>query len=355
MDTTTRLSSLTASQLTQARAADYVRCLSVQHEGTTDLAGRFTERFPHSLSRSLFTKAAIAAGTPSDATWGGPLAVAKPLRTDFVALVRAAALIGKIAGLRRVPFNVKVTATTTGGTYGWVGPGKPKPVGALALATVQLEFAKACGILIVTEELLSLGAPGSEALLRDELVRGTAGFLDAQFFTPTVAAVANVNPASVTNTAVPIVSSGTSAANAHTDINALVRAFVTANPDVSTAVMVLSPANAMALAATGDYKDLTMHGGFIAGVPAVTTAAAGTTIAMLDPSGILAALDDIEIDVSKNTSVEMEVPVTDPSTAATVMRSLWQLNLCALKVTAYANWKLARASAVQIVTGAAYV
>jgi hypothetical protein len=35
-------------------------------------------------------------------------------------------------------------------------------------------------------------------------------------------------------------------------------------------------------------------------VPAVTTAAAGTTIAMLDPSGILAALDDIEIDVSKN-------------------------------------------------------
>ena len=47
---------------------------------------------------------------------------------------------------------------------------------------------------------------------------------------------------------------------------------------------------------------------------------------MLDPSGMLAALDDIEIDVSKNASVEMEVPVTDPSTASTVIRSLWQLN-----------------------------
>jgi hypothetical protein len=202
---------------------------------------------------------------------------------------------------------------------------------------------------------MSLGAPGSETVLRDELVRGAAGFLDAQFITPTVAAVANTNPASVTNTATPIVSSGTSAANANTDINALVRAFVAANPDVATAVIVLSPANAMALAATGAYKDLTMHGGFIAGVPAVTTAAAGTTIAMLDASGILAALDDIQIDASRHASVEMEVPVTDPTTGATVLRSLWQMNLCGLKVTAYANWKLARASAAQIVTGAAYV
>ena len=90
-------------------------------------------------------------------------------------------------------------------------------------------------------------------------------------------------------------------------------------------------------------------------MPAVTSAAAGTNVVMLDPSGVLAALDDIEIDVSKNTSVEMEVPVTDPSTAATVMRSLWQLNLCALKVTAYANWKLTRVSAVQYISGAAYV
>jgi hypothetical protein len=352
---TERLGTFTQSQLQSARALDYVRCLSIQHEGTTDLAKRFTERFPLSHSRSLFTKSAVAPALPSDATWAGPLMVAKPLQNDFVALVRAASLIGRIDALRRVPFNVKVAVVTSGGTYGWTGAGKPKPVGEMDLATVQLEFAKACGILVVSEELMSLAAPGSEAVLRDELVRGAAGYLDAQFITPTVAAVANVNPASVTNTATPIVSSGTSAANANTDLNALVRAFVAANPDVSTAVIVLSPANAMALAATGNYKDLTIHGGFIAGVPAVVTAAAGTTIAMLDPSAILAALDDIEIDASKHTSIEMEAPVTDPSTSAVVMRSLWQMNLVALKVTAYANWKLARASAAQIVTGAAYV
>ena len=231
----------------------------------------------------------------------------------------------------------------------------PTRIGELDLATVQLLFAKACGILMTTEELMRLGSPVAEALLRDELVAGAAAYLDQQFISPAVAAVANVNPASVTNTATPIVSSGTSAANATTDVLALTRAFIAANPYVSTAVIVLSPANAMALAATGNYKDLTMHGGFIAGVPAVTTAAAGTTIAVLDPSGILVALDDLEIDASKNASVEMEVSVTDPSTAATVYRSVWQMNLVALKVTAYANWRLARASAAQVVTGASYV
>jgi hypothetical protein len=107
------------------------------------------------------------------------------------------------------------------------------------------------------------------------VVAGAAAFLDAQSIDPTVAAVANVNPASITNAAVAIPSSGTSGANAVTDIKALVRAFVAANPNVATAVIGLSPANAMALAATGNYKDLTIHGGFIAGVPALTSAAAG--------------------------------------------------------------------------------
>jgi hypothetical protein len=35
---TERLSTYTTSQLHHARALDYVRCLSIQHEGTTDFA-----------------------------------------------------------------------------------------------------------------------------------------------------------------------------------------------------------------------------------------------------------------------------------------------------------------------------
>ena len=345
----TDLPSFTASQLTSARALDFVRALSCQYDGTKPLAELFPERFPLSLSASAFRqKAAIGAGTPSDATFAGPLTVVRPLQNEFVALVRAAALIGRIPGLRRLPFNVSVPVQTGGGTYGWVGAGKPKPVGELDFATAQLLFAKACGILVTTEELMGLWVPGSEALLRDDLVQGSARFLDAQFIDPAVAAVANVNPASITNAAVAIPSSGTSGANALTDFKALRAANATGT------VLLASPSNATALAMACNaptWED----GGALFGVRVFTSTALGTNLVMLDPSGVLVALDDIEIDVSKNTSVEMEVPVTDPSTAATVMRSLWQLNLCGLKVTAYANWKLARASAVQYVSGAAYV
>ena len=287
-----RLGPYTASQVTQARALDYVRCLSLLHEGGGSLAERFVERYPHSFNRGMFTKAAIAPGTPSNATWGGPLAVAQPLKTDFVALVRAATLIKRIPGLRIVPFNVSVPVVTSGGSYGWVGAGKVTPVGALALSTAQIGTSKASGILVVT--------------------------------------------------------------NAATDINALIRAFVLANPDVASAVIVMSPANAVALAATGNYKDLTLSGGFIAGVPVVTSAAAGTNVVMLDPSGILAALQDIEIDIATDATVELEAPPTDPSTAATVQVSLWSLNLVGLKVVAFANWKVARASAVQYISGASW-
>lgn len=323
MDTTIeRLGTYTQAQVKQSAGLDYVRALSCQYDGTKPLEELFPERFPLSLSASAFRqKAAVSAGSPTDSTWAAPLMTVRPSQTEFVGLVRAAALLGRIPGLRRAPFNTSVSVITTGGTYGWVGAGKPKPVGELDVVTIQLLFAKACGILMTTEELMRLGSPVAETLLRDELVRGAAAFLDAQFIDPTVVAVTNVNPASVTSAATPIVSSGSSAANATTDILALTRAFIAANRDVATAVIVLSPANAMALVATGNYEELTMHGGFIAGVPAVTTAAAGTTIAMLDPSAILVALDDIEIDASKNASVEMEVPVTDPSTAATVYRS----------------------------------
>ena len=53
-------------------------------------------------------------------------------------LVRAAALIGRIPGLRKTPFNTSVPVVTTGGTYGWVGAGKQKPVGELDLEKLNV-------------------------------------------------------------------------------------------------------------------------------------------------------------------------------------------------------------------------
>jgi HK97 family phage major capsid protein len=103
----------------------------------------------------LMVKAAVAAGTTTDATWAGPLAVVQPLVNEFLELLRPRTLLGRIPGLKRVPFNISLSSQTTGGTYGWVGQNKPKPVTKSDYATVTLDFAKAAGIIVLSEELVA--------------------------------------------------------------------------------------------------------------------------------------------------------------------------------------------------------
>ena len=120
-------------------------------------------------------------------------------------------------------------------------------------------------------ELARLSAPGAEVVLRDELVKGIAAFLDTQFIDPAVAAVATVSPASITNATTPIVSAGSSQANAATDIQALLTQFVVANPDIESLVLLMKPANAVAIARATNTPTLGLNGGTIYGIPVVTS------------------------------------------------------------------------------------
>ena len=67
------------------------------------------------------TKAAVAVGTTTDATWAGPLVVTQPLN-EFLELLRPRTLLGRIPGLRQVPFNVSVPTQTTGRHLRMGGP-----------------------------------------------------------------------------------------------------------------------------------------------------------------------------------------------------------------------------------------
>jgi HK97 family phage major capsid protein len=108
-------------------------------------------------------KSAIAAGSTTDSTWAGPLVTYNNLQEEFIELLRPNALISKIPGLRRVPFNIKVPRETTTMTAYWVGQGSPKPVSKGALDTVTLDFAKIAGITYQTQELLRFSRPNSKA------------------------------------------------------------------------------------------------------------------------------------------------------------------------------------------------
>lgn len=307
------------------------------------------------------TKAAVAVGTTTDATWAGPLVVTQPLN-EFLELLRPRTLLGRIPGLRQVPFNVSVPSQTTGGTYGWVGQNKPKAVTKADYATVTVPFAKAAGIIVLSEELVKLSTPSAENLVREEMIAGMGAFLDVQFNDPTVAAVANVNPAAITNGASTAAASGVTSAAAKADLAASVAVFTAANVPLDGSVWLMNDSNAFGLSisinALGQplFPGMTAQGGTLFGMPVIISNNVSTRVILLHAPSILYADEGgVRIDVSREASVQMDSAPTDTVDATTVYLSLWQRNLIGLKAERMITWIRARTAAVRYITAAAYV
>jgi HK97 family phage major capsid protein/HK97 family phage prohead protease len=332
----------------------YCQALAVA-KGSTLQAVEYAKRWQDSTPEvELVLKAAVAAGTTTDATWAGPLAPIKPITDEFIALLRPATILGRVSGFVKVPFNVSVAAQTGGGTYQWVGQGAPKPVGKLAFATVTLGITKAAGIIVITEELARTSTPSAEDVIRRDMIAGIAAYLDQQFIDPAVAAVAGVSPGSVTNGVTPITTAGPTPANARTDIQALAAAMTALGISTSGAVVVLSETNALAftnaLNPLGQplFPGATQTGGTILGYQAVASQAAGTTVALIQPNAILYADDGgVTIDISREASLQMDTVLDNPPLATSLYTSLWQNNLVGLRAERFINWKKARTGVVQ--------
>ena len=303
----------------------------------------------------LILRAAVAPGTTTAAGWAAELAQLKPLTDEFLEFVRPATILGKISGMRRVPFNVSIATQTAGGTYQWVGQGAPKPVGKLTFGSATLGITKCAGIIVISEELARVSSPSAEETIRNDMRDGIAAFLDVEFTDPTKAPVANVAPGSITNGVTPITSAGTSPVNARTDIAALLAAIVNSGNSVKNAHLLMSETNAMALGFSATalaaplFPGLGPSGGTALSVTVLTSQVLGANIIALDPAGILYADDGgINIDVSREASVQMDSAPTNPADATTIMTSFWQNNLIGLRAERFINWKKARAGSVQL-------
>jgi HK97 family phage major capsid protein/HK97 family phage prohead protease len=305
---------------------------------------------------ALYLKAAVAPGTTTDATWASPL-VNQNVSNEFIELLRPATILGKIPGLRQVPFNTKVPTQTAGGTYGWVGESKPKPVSKLAFSSTSLGVSKAAGIIVLTKELVMLSNPSAEALVRADMIAGIAQFLDQQFIDPAVAAVAGVNPASITNGA-PTAAATT---NPLADIIGLISHFATNNIAVGGVTFIMSAANALSLTfrtnldGSPEFPGVTINGGSYKGLTFITSQAAGTNVIAMQPSLVLYADDGgVTIDASEQASLQMDSAPMSPADATTVLVSLWQNNCVGLRAERFINWAKANANAVKYLTATAW-
>jgi len=305
---------------------------------------------------ALALKAAVAAGTTTDATWAKPL-VNPSITADFLPLLRAATIIGKIAGLRKVPFNVNVPQQTAGGVVAWVGELKPKPVTAMAFAMENLPFNKVAAIVVLSQELVRFSNPSAEAVVRDSLVKDIAAYLDAQFINPAVAAVAGVNPASITNGA-PTAAATT---NPLADILGLINHFVTNNIPVDGLTFLLSPANALALSfrtnldGSPEFPGIGINGGTYKGLQFITSNTLTTNVVALAPQYILMADDGgVTIDASTEASLQMDSAPTSPIVDTTVLVSMFQMNAVALRAERYITWKRVGTNTVKYLTATAW-
>lgn len=315
-------------------------------------------------------KAAIAAGTTTDSTWAGPLVTYNNLQEEFIELLRPNALISRIPGLRHVPFNIKVPRETTAMTGYWVGQGSPAPLTKGALDTVTLDFAKIAGITYQTQELLRFSRPGSEQIMVNSLTKAIQYLMDRDFLDPAKALVTGVSPASITNGSSNITATGNTSDAFRADFASLLSLYTQANYTLDSLVIAMTQTQAMRLSLMRTdfnaklFPDLSKDGGSIEGVPVVTSEnivanggspADGALIAFINASDILLADDGgVEVDISTEASIQTDSAPDSPTTASTVLVSLWQNGLVGIKCSRFVNWTKARSDSVVYITGGNY-
>ncbi len=312
-------------------------------------------------------KAAVAAGTTTDADWAKPLVEYQNMASEFVDLLRPQTIIGRIPGLRRVPFNIKIPRQTAGAAAQWVGEGKPKPVSELAFDQITLGFAKLAGIVVLTDELVRFSNPSAEALVRQDLINTIVQTMDKDFVDPAKAVSEGVSPASITNGVTPVVASGTDADAVRADVKKLFAKFLAANMSLAGAVFIMTETQALGLAlmlnplGQPEFPGLAVNGtsgGTFFGLPVVLSenvpanpgsgsplVGAGSRIILAKAPEILLADDgQVMLDVSREASLEMDSAPTSPVVAATVMVSLWQHNMVGIRAERFINWATVTAS-----------
>lgn len=301
-----------------------------------------------------FIKAAAGSTATATGDWGSELVYATNLVSEFVELLRPATIIGRINGIRRVPFNVRIPVQTGGSTVDWVGEEAVKPVTELDFSTITLGYDKIAGIVVLTEELVRLSSPSAEELVRRDLTEQIARFMDAQFLNPAITATAN-RPASITNGVVAVSATGTDADALYADLNSALAAFDDAEMNTNTVHLIMPPALARGISslrnALGQFEfgGVSMAGGTLNGYPVVVSSSvpAGTIVIVKADDILMADDGQVRLDASNQATLDM-------AGGASPTFSLWQRNMIGIRAERWITWKKRRAEAVAVIDTAAY-
>lgn len=352
-----------------ARAAKSLALGHMHHQPAHEVAKNlgYSESIVNT-AHAMLTKAAVAPATTTNSTWAKPLVDTGGPLADFVEFLRPQTILGKfgnngIPSLRNIPFYARLGAQTSGGAGYWVGEGNAKPLTKFDFSEDTLTPLKVANIAVATMELLRDSNPAADGIIRDQLAAALTERLDIDFIDPAKVAVAGISPASILNGVTGIPSSGTDAASVRTDVQSLFGAFIAANNAPTSGVWIMDAVSALALGmmqnplGQSEFPGMGMNGGTFQGLPVIVSQylprdSSGGVVALVNASDIYVADEGgIDLAITTEASLQMDDNPDNPTSATTVLVSLFQRNLVGFRAERAINWKRRRASAVAYLTG----
>ena len=276
---------------------------TAQSQNLRDAYGHASGTWGPASPPAVYLKAAITAGTTTDAAWMGPAADSS-LSDEFIQFVRSSgrSVVETLApAMKTVQFSTRVLLESDETIVAsWVGEGAAKGLTYGTFATVELSPYKLQATVVVTKEFLRMSA-GADVAVRSILASALSkaqdqAFLSADAATPT-------RPAGIADGAAAISSTGDPA----TDLAALIESF---SGDLSTSYLIMHPSAAAAIGLHNPVQDVGAKGGSVAGIPVLTSKhvladSSGSSILLVDAAQILFAGAPIQVSTALHASVEM--------------------------------------------------
>jgi len=216
----------------------------------------------------------------------------------------------------------------------WIVEMGPTPVAQFNFTTGPILVDTKLGVIVpLSRELILSGAPSAEATIRRTLLGTLAKTIDQLFLNPANAAAPG-RPASITNGATVITSTGTTAAAIQADLAAMVAAITTSGGGL-TWIMRRKTAATIG-GALGAASGLP---GNLSSVPIVVSDNSPAQITLVDMAAILYA-DDGQFAVSESgeATLQLNTAPDAPATAATIFTSLYQNDAVGMKALRWINW-----------------
>lgn len=283
-----------------------------------------------------------------DTSNSSDLIIENQLAGEFIELLRAETIVDKLAPMmRKAPFNAKIPGLASGGVAAWVGEGEAKPATNPTFTSVKIDHHKLAGIVVRTDDLLKLASPGTDQMLRDDMIEACATLIDNTFID--TAAQTDKRPAGVLNGATKIDHTGVGVAEYNADLAALRATFISNNLSLNGAYYVMSETRASDMSELRDALGNPYYRGMDApfgqktlkGLPVIESETATDVIALIKPSELYLADDGaVEIAFSDQATIDM---------GASTLVNLWQQNMTAIRAERHMTWAKRR------VTAASYI